>query len=179
MEADDILKTLLGNYGYRDFRLIKGSDIVVAPWVRLKCQFGCSSYGKLACCPPNTSSVDECVQIFKSYERAVIFRFNKCFDIPEERHQWSWKINRELLTLEKKLFCAGYHKAFLLFMDSCAACLTCMPTRIECKQPDMSRPSPEGMAVDVFQTVRKAGYEITVLKDLHEEMNRFAFLLVE
>jgi hypothetical protein len=43
----------------------------------------------------------------------------------------------------------------------------------------MARPTPESMAVDVFATVRKIGYPIDVLYDTSQEMNRYAFLLVE
>jgi hypothetical protein len=35
------------------------------------------------------------------------------------------------------------------------------------------------MAVDVFSTVRAAGYPIQVLSDPTQEMNRYAFLLIE
>lgn len=177
--SENSVEKLLREMGYRDFRWIKGSEIVVTPWVRLKCQFGCPSYGVSACCPPNTPSVDECVEIFKSYEQVLILRFHKSFDNPEERHQWGAKINKELLELEKRIFCAGFHKTFLLFMSTCAICATCVPKREECKQPLLARPSAEGLAVDVFETVRSTGYEIEVLKNKEEEMNKFAFILVE
>jgi hypothetical protein len=35
------------------------------------------------------------------------------------------------------------------------------------------------MGVDVFATVRKHGFPIQVLKDYRDEMNRYAFLLVD
>ena len=38
---------------------------------------------------------------------------------------------------------------------------------------------PEGMAVDVFSTVRQYGLPIEVLDDYKKLMNRYAFLLVE
>lgn len=41
------------------------------------------------------------------------------------------------------------------------------------------RPSPEGMAVDVYTTVRQFGFPIQVLADYAQAMNRYAFLLVE
>lgn len=42
----------------------------------------------------------------------------------------------------------------------------------------MVRPTPEAMAVDVFATVRKAGYAIEVLDDYNRSMDRYAVLLV-
>jgi hypothetical protein len=43
----------------------------------------------------------------------------------------------------------------------------------------MARPSPESMAMDVFATVRKIDYQIEALYDYSQEMNRYAFLLIE
>jgi hypothetical protein len=35
------------------------------------------------------------------------------------------------------------------------------------------------MAIDVFETVRKIGYPIGVLDDYSQQMNRYAFLLIQ
>jgi hypothetical protein len=43
----------------------------------------------------------------------------------------------------------------------------------------LSRPTPDALAVDVFSTVRKLGYPIEVLSDYDQEMNRYAFLLID
>jgi hypothetical protein len=51
--------------------------------------------------------------------------------------------------------------------------------REDCKNPRLMRSSPEGMAVDVFATVRQFGFPIQVLSDYTQAMNRYAFLLVE
>ncbi len=64
-------------------------------------------------------------------------------------------------------------------MDSCQICEECTSERTNCKHPKLARPTPEGMAVDVFATVRKLGYPIEVLKDYSEKMNRYAFLMIE
>jgi len=98
---------------------------------------------------------------------------------PEDRHAWTRQVNLKLLKLEREVFLSGYYKTFLLFMDSCELCESCPGSREKCLNPKQSRPSPEGMAIDVFATVRKLGYPIDVLKDYSEEMNRYAFLLIE
>jgi len=38
--------------GFASAHVIKTSEIVVEPWVRLKCQFGCSHYDQSPGCPP-------------------------------------------------------------------------------------------------------------------------------
>ncbi len=173
------LETLFERHSYTDFKWMNPQEIVVAQWVRMKCTFGCSNYGKNATCPPNVPSVSECRQFFDEYSTAAIFHFEKTMDEPEDRHAWSKGVNRELLKLERAVFCAGYEKAFMLFMDSCSLCADCTGAREACKNPQSARPSPESMAMDVFSTVRQYGYPIEVLSDYSQAMNRYAFLLIE
>lgn len=174
------LEAMFETHGYSDFKWIRPStDIVVAEWVRMKCVFGCDSYGRIASCPPNTPSVIECRRFFDEYETAVVFHFAKKVEKPEDRRSWSRQVNLGLLKLERDVFLAGHQKAFLLFMDCCRVCAECPGRRAECKNPEMSRPSPEGMAIDVFGTARGIGYPIDVLSDYSKTMNRYAFLLVE
>ncbi len=54
------LEAILHQHGYEDFKWFDPKQVVVAQWVRMKCEFGCPSYGKIASCPPNTPSVEEC-----------------------------------------------------------------------------------------------------------------------
>ena len=175
----DNLELLFKKYHYSDFKWFDPKEIVVAQWVRMKCIFGCSEYGKDASCPPNVPSVAECQQFFKEYNTGVIFHFEKTVAKSEDRHDWSKKINRELLKLEREIFISGYQKTFLLFMDSCGLCGECSGKRETCKKPMTARPAPDAMAIDVFSTVRKYGYPIEVLVDYSKVMNRYAFLLIE
>jgi predicted metal-binding protein len=173
------LDQLIKAHGYTDFSWIEPKDIVVAEWVRMKCRFGCDGYGRNASCPPNVPGVDECRRFLDSYSAGVIFHFAKKVPKPEERHIWSGGVTRELLKLEREIFLAGYHKVFLLPMDSCHLCARCPAVREKCKLPALARPTPEAMAVDVYATARQYGYPIEVLADYSQTMNRYAFLLVE
>jgi predicted metal-binding protein len=173
------LESLFAKHGFSDYRWLDPADIVVAQWVRMKCLYGCREYGRNAACPPNAPPVEECARFFGEYRRAVVFHFAKKVDRPEDRHEWSRKVNMALLKLEQEIFKAGYVKAFLLFMDSCGICLECPGSRTECKEPKLSRPTADAMAVDVFSTVRKLGYPIEVLSEYDQEMNRYGILLVE
>jgi predicted metal-binding protein len=165
--------------GYDDYKWMDPKGIVVAQWARMKCMFGCKNYGKCGTCPPNTPSVSECKEFVRGYKTCVIFRFTKRVGKPEDRFAWTRKVNSKLLKLEREVFLSGYYKAFLLFMDSCNLCESCPGIRQLCKNPKMSRPTPESMAMDVFATVRKIGYPIDVLYDYSKEMNRYAFLFIE
>lgn len=39
--------------------VIQTSQVYTAPWVRMKCQFGCAHFGRSHCCPPRTPTPDE------------------------------------------------------------------------------------------------------------------------
>lgn len=173
------LEKIFHEHGFHDFRWIKASDIVVAQWVRMKCTYGCGSYGKKGSCPPNTPSLDDCREFFSDYESAVVFHIAARLDDPEERHGFSRQINTRLLEVETEVFLKDFRKAFLLFMDECQLCSACPGTIDGCVNHKMMRPCPESMGVDVFATVRKYDLPIKVLKDYDDRMNRYAFLLIE
>ena len=177
-KTDKALEKVFKKHGYKDYQWIDPKKIVVSQWVRMKCTFGCGEYGRNACCPPNVPSVPECEKFFHEYKMAVIFRFGKKVDQPEDRHKWSKKVNAKLLKLERAAFISGYERAFLLFMDSCGICTDCTGDRALCKVPRSARPSPEAMAMDVFSTVRQFGFPIEVCSDYDDEMNRYAFLMI-
>jgi len=179
MSARDELEEKFLEKGFNDYKWIDPKKIVVSQWVRMKCMFGCPEYGRNASCPPNTLTVSECEKFFQDYTQAAVFHFPKKVAKPEDRHAWTKKLNMSLLELEKNVFLSGHRKAFLLFMDSCGLCEQCTGNRQTCKQPRLSRPTPEGLAVDVYATVRQLGYPIEVLKDYSETMNRYAILLIE
>ncbi len=145
----------------------------------MKCTFGCPDYGQNATCPPNTLSVEECKKFFNEYNEAVVFHFEKHMDDPEARHDWTKTVIMELLKLEREVFLKGNVKAFLLPMDSCHICKRCTSDLKNCNHPKQSRPTPEGMAIDVFSTVKQVGYPIEVLKDYSDTMNRYAFLMIQ
>jgi predicted metal-binding protein len=173
------LEALFDKHGLADRAWIDPKDIVVAHWVRMKCMYGCRHYGHNAACPPNTPGVAECRRFFDEYHLAVVLHFEKAVDKPEDRHAWTKGVNEDLLSLEREVFIAGHPKTFLLFMDSCGLCGECAARREECHNPRQARPTPEGMAMDVFSTVRQYGFPIEVLSDYGQKMNRYAFLLIE
>ena len=169
------LQKFFMSHGCRDFRWINPAEIVVAEWVRMKCTFGCDSYGRNAACPPNTPSVAKCGKFFQEYRLGAAFRFGTTLRDPDEIQAWTRTVNNELLNLEREVGLAGYHKVFLLFLDSCNLCRECAKTRDACRNKRLARPSPEGMAVDLQATVQCFGFEAGG----GEGDDRYAFLLLE
>lgn len=175
----EAMDQLLAQHAVPDHRWLHPSDITTAQWVRMKCMYGCPEYGHRACCPPSTPSVAECRAFLDDYSNALILHFAQKVDHPRDRHAWTREVNTGLLALERDVFLAGFPKAFLLFLDSCNLCQDCAPRRGGCTDPQRMRPSPEAMAIDVFGTARRAGLPIEVLRTTSDEMNRYAFLLVD
>ena len=172
------LNKLFSDHGYDDYTWIQARDIVISQWPRMKCIFGCGSYGSNASCYPNNPPVDQCRRFFGEYTDCVIFHFQKRIEDPNAYGGWSRKVNMKLLKLERDVFILGYRKAFLLFMDECGLCSECAGTKLECRNPRGARPSTEGMAMDVYLTVRKYGLPIEVLKDYEDQINHYATLMI-
>jgi predicted metal-binding protein len=173
------INQIIKNQGFNDFKWIEAKKIVVAQWVRFKCMFGCPSYGTKASCPPEVPSINECKEFFNDYQRAILIHINKKLNNLNDRMQWGKEINNQLLQVEKEIFLAGYRKVFLLFMDECQLCKDCNVARTDCHFKQQSRPCPEALGVDVFETAHKFNFPIEVLKDFNEEMNRFSIILVD
>ncbi len=173
------LEKLFASYEFTDYQWIDPAEIVVAQWVRMKCMFGCGSFGHNASCPPNTLSIAECERFFREFSDAVIFHFHKAIEKPEDRGDYTRAVNKKLIKLERDVFLMGNRKAFMLPTDECRLCAECSGDRKECINPRMARPTAEGMGVDVYATVRKYGFPIQVLKDYSEPTNRYAFLMID
>lgn len=174
-----VVEDIFHHHGFEDFQRLDPRKIIVSSWVRMKCRFGCPDFGRVASCPPQVPAVDDCRLFFQEYDAAVVFHFQKSVAKPEDRFAWTRGLNRELLKVERDVFVSGYRKAFLLFLDSCNLCQECGGKREACKNPYLSRPTPEALGVDVFATVERLGYPIQVLSSYDEPMNRYAFLLIE
>ncbi|MDJ0765739.1 MAG: DUF2284 domain-containing protein [Myxococcota bacterium] len=173
------LRKIFDDHHLGVYRFMSTDSIVFGQWVRMKCIYGCPSYGKCVVCPPNTPPVSECRTFVTEYDTAVLFHFSRALTDPEERHEWTRGINKALITVERAVFLAGHYKAFVLFVDPCNACKECAVDPAACNHPLRSRPSPEGLGIDVFATVREAGLPIEVLDDYQAVMNRYAILLVQ
>ena len=173
------VEAILGRHPFRDYGWLDPGQIIVSQWVRMKCQFGCPHFGKAACCPPNTPSVEECRRFFTEYRHALLFHFETAAPETHARHAWSAQTNRALVALEREIFLAGFPKAFALFTDACHLCEDCVPLRAECREPTLARPSATSMAIDVFGTARNQGRAIKVLTEPSAPVDYFAFLMVE
>ena len=181
---------------HADFKLISADTIEVSEWVRWKCLYGCKAYAKHLSCPPYVPSVAETRGLIQCYEKAIVARFDvkPNLDVPPSHiHHYLWDAIKELhdtvFKLERHAFLSGYYKAFAMGALPCAYCEDCLPERAGfelnpaskrfCEQQHKVRPSMEACGIDVFKTVRNAGYELEVLTSFDAKITFFGLLLLE
>jgi len=158
-------------------KVIHPDSVVTAPWVRLKCLFGCP-YRTGHCCPPETPAPEQTRAILDSYERAILF--HREAPRAKERGAMNMKFFDMLVTMEGDLFKDGYYKAFAILAGPCALCKECGKVQgISCRLPAKARPSMEACGIDVFQTVRNNGFFIQTLREKTETQNIYCLMLVD
>ncbi|MGC8817347.1 MAG: DUF2284 domain-containing protein [Candidatus Hadarchaeum sp.] len=168
--------------GANSAKIISTDDVFVEDYVRIKCQYGCGMYGLRLTCPPYTPTPEETRKWLKSYRRALLIEFINLKD-KEDLHQ----VHEKGIELEREAFLSGYYRALILVAGPCRYCNPCvaekaedrrMLSKADCKYPRKARPSMEAVGIDVYQTARKAGFNINVVKD-GENYKCFVLLLLE
>jgi predicted metal-binding protein len=151
--------------------VVDTSKVFTAPWVRLRCQFGCPLYGKGLCCPPYAPTWEETRKVLDSYQRAILLHFQGTSGIDT-------LFNEIIVELEKQIFLDGYYKAFSMGSGPCRKCKECDPTG-SCRNPMTARPSMEGSGIDVFKTAREHGLPIEVVRERGDRKDLYGIVLVE
>ena len=153
-------------------KVVDPRSIVTEEWVRMKCQFGCRSFGMRHCCPPYTPTPDITRKVIDSYKQVILLHQRlpdgKGTEIFDER----------IVRLEIEIFLDGYYKAWSMGSGPCRLCKECDLTQ-PCKQGYVARPSMEACGIDVFKTARDNGFPINVVHAPEEERNVFGVILVE
>jgi predicted metal-binding protein len=152
--------------GARAARTIKASSVATAPWVRLKCQFGCGGFGSSLCCPPRTPGPEQMRKAIDSYRKAILF------EVPRQ-------ITKKIaVKLERDAFLAGYYRAFGLGAGPCSLCRECAFDK-GCRHPHLARPSMEACGIDVYRTARANGFKIEVVRNRRDPQNYFGLILID
>ena len=154
--------------GVKAVRMVSPSDVVTASWVRLKCQFGCGGYGQCLVCPPFTPTPEQTRAVLDSYQRVILIHFDSKADV-----------KATVADLERTIFLHGAWKAFGLGAGPCYFCKECDLKTKECRYPERARPSIEACGIDVFSTVRKAGFPIEVVRTRRQCPNYYGMVLVD
>ncbi len=162
--------------GITNAKIIDTKTVVVANWVRLKCQFGCSGYNKYLTCPPFSPAPEYMKKVINEYRIALLLQIEK---IPPEKEDYIWqKLKKAVVKLEREIFLDGYYKAYALSSGPCHFCKKCNTTK-RCINPYLARPSMEACGIDVFQTVRNNGLKLEVVKTRKSLCSYISLILIE
>lgn len=142
--------------------------------VRLKCSIPlCPSYDKSIFCPPHGPSLELMRKALTRYGRAILFAIDvipvdEFANRSKERGavvKWAKKCLEITSRIETLAFGSGYYLATGFGQYSCLRTL-CGQERClvlegsDCPHPLKSRPSMEGIGIDVYRLVTKAGWDI-------------------
>ena len=162
------LRKLAIESGMIDPKIIRVKDIVLGEWVRWKCKYGCPDYGMWLTCPPFSPTPTETRALLREYKRALLFRMK-----PDKRKM------KSLANLERRIFLEGHPKSLAFSGGSCNLCKVCNVQSRTCRKPEIARPSMEACGIDVFETVRRVGYQISILKDRNSKFTYFGMVLID
>jgi len=159
-------------------QIIRPDQVVVAEWVRLKCQYGCGEYGMRLTCPPYSPTPEVTRQVLRHYRQALLLRVEGAGGGEEEENRQRRRVGQAVADLECELFLAGYQRAWGMGAGPCSFCETCNPAG-PCRFTRLARPSMEACGIDVYTTVRQAGWEIEVVQTEQSPFRLFSLVLID
>ncbi len=118
------------------------------------------------------------------------------------------KLHRDAIEIERAAFLMGRYKALAMGVGPCDLCDICVikekanalktnalktnameespnvpdandQAALDCRHKEMMRPAMDAFGIDIFQTVRNAGYEIGVLKSHTDPVDLYSMVLIE
>jgi predicted metal-binding protein len=154
------LSTKLGIYESIEF-----DPFLLIPEDRIRkyCQENiCGQYGKHYMCPPLIGTVEEIKSKLKTYNKAILVRYQEEVDVKNDRK----KVKRSKIDFHKKIlelekfFCQKGIESWGLVGGSCSFCIECKAvTNRPCKHPHKARPSLESLGIDVQRLLDNFGLD--------------------
>lgn len=162
-----LLRSKARSLGFFAAAAVDPASIRSEPWVKAKCQYGCSCYGRKWSCPPHSLAADEFKELLGSYTKAMIVAGQ-----PPLR-----SFQEQLLELEKAAFLHGWKKALVFSGGPCTWCESCADDR--CRFPEKRRPSLESCGCDVFALAEQCGIPLAPIRNSDDFIQYIGLLLVE
>ena len=159
--------------GVTDAVVVETFKVFTEAWVRMKCQYGCSMFGKGLCCPPRTPTPEQMRTILDSYKYGILLHRHI-----QKGYKYINDFNEIIVDLERTIFLDGYYKAWAIGSGPCTRCKECNITGT-CLHPEKARPSIESCGIDVYKTARESGLPIKVVKDHSQDRDIYGLVLVE
>ena len=168
LSDEDLCKIARQIDGVESAMIISPSEVVMAPWVRLKCQFGCDGYGQSLVCPPFTPSSEQMRKVLDTYSRGILIHFDSDADV-----------KAIVAVIDRDIFLRGAWKAFGLGAGPCYFCKNCPVEQARCQHSEKARPSMEACGIDVFSTIKKTDFHIEVVRSRKQCPNYYSLVLVD
>jgi predicted metal-binding protein len=169
MDILNELRTKAHTFGASDAKIISTKSIAIEDDVIDFCKEPlCESYGQSINCPPHTMPPDRFRDIIAKYENAIIFKIDVSPEILMSEGQFNeFRKIYEIVTLlevfaveagfsESNGFAAGSCKPVFCPEYECQALID----GESCRYPEIARPSMEAVGINVFELVRRVGWEI-------------------
>jgi predicted metal-binding protein len=152
--------------GAAEAKIIEASSIKTASWTRLRCQYGCPNYGENLCCPPYAPTAEETQKAIDDFRYALLVRFKTLGEA-----------KKLVPVIERAIFLDGRYKAFGFKGGGCGLCEKCNLKK--CVHPQEARPSLEASGIDVYETARRNGFSVEVLRNREAQGSFFGLVLIE
>lgn len=151
------------------------AELIFDERARLQC-LNCKNYGKKHTCPPHIEDLDF-EKLMKKYKKGlfVLVRMDSSKDFQKARADSTNKLHQLLLKLEKEAFTQDNHFTTTFIGGSCKMCPQGC-AQGSCRCPEMSRIPLEATGVDVIETMKKFGVELTFPATNY--INRVGLLLI-
>jgi predicted metal-binding protein len=107
-------------------------------------------------------------KVLDSYSRGILVHFDSDADV-----------KAIVADLEREIFLRGAWKAFGLGAGPCYFCKKCPVDEGQCRRAEQARPAMEACGIDVFSTVRRAGFPIEVVRSTRQCPNYYGLILVD
>lgn len=162
--------------GARRAKIIPVQKVAVGEWVRLKCQYGCSGWGKRYTCPPYSPLPEVTRKMLAEYKVGLLIQQGPIRFKAEPKLRVPFK--KMVSRLERAIFLDGYYKAFGMASGPCRFCRTCYLTK-PCRFPDDARPAMEACGIDVYQTCRACGFRLEVVRTYQDPCAYVGLILID
>ncbi len=159
--------------GIDEAKVVHPISVVTAPWVRMKCQYGCTGFGQRLCCPPFSPTFEETRKILDSYSTILLLHSHRT---PGDKKGMK-KFNATIVDLEFQAFLDGYYKAWSMGCGPCQLCETCDP-KGACVNGKRARPPMEACGIDVYQTARNSEMPIQVARTREGPWDMYGLVLL-
>jgi predicted metal-binding protein len=116
--------------------------------------------------------------VLRHYQQALLLRIERPGGGWKEETRQRRQMSEVVADLERELFLAGYYRAWGMGAGPCRLCEECDPSG-PCRLPHQARPSMEACGIDVYTTVRQAGWEIEVVRTPEAPFRLFGLVLIE